>query len=87
MSSLSSRYGIEFNTDSVCRTVYYKYLHPKHVHIGQGVLNKAFISHAWALGAKKTETNIDIDDEKQEYVRCPDCVAILFMKIISNHAE
>jgi len=66
INSITKKYGIEFNKDCVCRTVYYKYLHPKHVHIGQGVLNKAFVSHAWALGAKKKETTVDIDDEKQE---------------------
>jgi intraflagellar transport protein 52 len=66
VNAITKKYGIEFNKDCVCRTVYYKYLHPKHVHIGQGVLNKAFVSHAWALGAKKKETTVDVDDEKQE---------------------
>ena len=33
-------YGIAFNQDAVVRTVYYKYLHPKEVHIANGVLNR-----------------------------------------------
>ena len=32
------RYGIVLNSDSVLRSVFYKYLHPKEVHIGEGVL-------------------------------------------------
>ncbi len=32
------RYGISGNADSVLRSVFYKYLHPKEVHIGEGVL-------------------------------------------------
>ena len=34
-------YGMAFNADAVVRTVYYKYLHPKEVHIANGVLNKS----------------------------------------------
>ena len=34
--------GITVNKDSVVRTVYYKYLHPKEVYIGKGVVNKPF---------------------------------------------
>jgi len=33
-------YGMAFNQDAVVRTVYYKYLHPKEVHISNGVLNR-----------------------------------------------
>jgi intraflagellar transport protein 52 len=33
-------YGIAVNADSVVRTVYYKYLHPKEVYISHGVLNR-----------------------------------------------
>mmetsp|Transcript_8023 Transcript_8023/g.22065 ORF Transcript_8023/g.22065 Transcript_8023/m.22065 type:complete len:444 (-) Transcript_8023:423-1754(-) len=32
-------YGIAVNGDCVVRTVYYKYLHPKEVHVSNGVLN------------------------------------------------
>jgi hypothetical protein len=31
-------YGVTVNNDSVLRSVFYKYLHPKEVHIGEGVL-------------------------------------------------
>ena len=31
-------YGIELNRDSVMRSVYYKYLHPKEVYIAEGLL-------------------------------------------------
>jgi len=33
-------YGIAVNADTVVRTVYYKYLHPKEVYISNGVLNR-----------------------------------------------
>jgi intraflagellar transport protein 52 len=33
-------YGIEVNSDSVVRTAYLKYLHPKEVLIQDGVLNR-----------------------------------------------
>ena len=36
----AEEYGMAFNTDAVVRTVYYKYLHPKEVHISNGVLNR-----------------------------------------------
>lgn len=37
----AEEYGMAFNNDAVVRTVYYKYLHPKEVHISGGVVNKA----------------------------------------------
>mmetsp|Transcript_7094 Transcript_7094/g.15914 ORF Transcript_7094/g.15914 Transcript_7094/m.15914 type:complete len:456 (-) Transcript_7094:447-1814(-) len=33
-------YGMAFNSDAILRTVYYKYPHPKEVHISNGVLNR-----------------------------------------------
>ena len=33
-------FGMAFAEDAVVRTVYYKYLHPKEVHIANGVLNR-----------------------------------------------
>ena len=33
-------FGMAFSDDSVVRTVYYKYLHPKEVHIANGVVNR-----------------------------------------------
>jgi hypothetical protein len=35
---LLTRYGISVNNDSVLRSVYYKYLHPKEVFVAEGVL-------------------------------------------------
>ena len=32
------RKGISFNSDSVMRSVYYKYLHPKEVFVADGIL-------------------------------------------------
>lgn len=36
----TEEFGIACNSDAVVRTVYYKYLHPKEVHVGNGVLNR-----------------------------------------------
>ena len=36
---LLEEYGINVNSDSVVRTVYYKYLHPKEVYVSTGVVN------------------------------------------------
>lgn len=36
----TEEYGIAINADAVVRTVYYKYLHPKEVHITSGVINR-----------------------------------------------
>jgi intraflagellar transport protein 52 len=38
MSQFLKEYGIEANHDSVLRSVFYKYLHPKEVFIAEGVL-------------------------------------------------
>eukprot|EP00163_Fabomonas_tropica_P026028 TRINITY_DN4628_c1_g1_i1.p1 TRINITY_DN4628_c1_g1~~TRINITY_DN4628_c1_g1_i1.p1 ORF type:complete len:458 (-),score=96.80 TRINITY_DN4628_c1_g1_i1:113-1486(-) len=44
--------GIDSNTDSVVRTVYYKYLHPKEVCINTGIVNRALVK---AAGKKVNE--------------------------------
>lgn len=36
----TEEFGIACNSDAVVRTVYYKYLHPKEVHVSNGVLNR-----------------------------------------------
>jgi len=36
----TEEYGMAFNSDAVLRTVYYKYPHPKEVHISNGVINR-----------------------------------------------
>lgn len=42
---LLEEYGIMVNNDSVVRTVYYKYFHPKEALVSNGILNRA-LSHA-----------------------------------------
>mmetsp|Transcript_28767 Transcript_28767/g.81015 ORF Transcript_28767/g.81015 Transcript_28767/m.81015 type:complete len:501 (+) Transcript_28767:323-1825(+) len=41
---LLEEFGISINNDCVVRTVHYKYLHPKEVHISDGVLNREVIA-------------------------------------------
>lgn len=36
------KYGIKFEKDTVVRTSFFKYLHPKHVFIDDGILHQAF---------------------------------------------
>lgn len=36
----TEEYGMAFNADAILRTVYYKYPHPKEVHIANGVINR-----------------------------------------------
>ncbi|KAG8463986.1 hypothetical protein KFE25_000154 [Diacronema lutheri] len=40
LNGFLEEYGIEVNADSVVRTVYHKYLHPKEVYISHGILNR-----------------------------------------------
>lgn len=54
---LLEEFGISVNTDSVVRTVHYKYLHPKEVLISDGILNRAITA---AVG--KSTYNSDIDE-------------------------
>lgn len=53
---LLEEFGVSINSDSVVRTVHYKYLHPKEVLISDGVLNRAILA---AVGKPQ---NSDIDD-------------------------
>ena len=61
LSHLHASYGIECNNDSVLRSVYYKYLHPKEVFIADGILvpdlakkkNSTIISGSRKAAAKK----------------------------------
>ena len=39
---LLEQFGISCNSDSVVRTSYYKYLHPKETYISHGVLSQDF---------------------------------------------
>jgi len=42
LNALLTPHGITVNTDAVVRSVYYKYLHPKEVHVGRGVVSAPF---------------------------------------------
>lgn len=61
------------NSDSVVRTVYYKYLHPKEVFISHGILQKDFVQSrnkidtAWSGAARskaKSATAADVDSSQ-----------------------
>eukprot|EP00193_Tetraselmis_chui_P008078 CAMPEP_0177759552 /NCGR_PEP_ID=MMETSP0491_2-20121128/4794_1 /TAXON_ID=63592 /ORGANISM="Tetraselmis chuii, Strain PLY429" /LENGTH=189 /DNA_ID=CAMNT_0019275391 /DNA_START=338 /DNA_END=904 /DNA_ORIENTATION=- len=41
---LLEEFGISVNSDCVVRTVHYKYLHPKEVHISDGILNREVLA-------------------------------------------
>ncbi|GBG28831.1 Intraflagellar transport protein 52-like [Hondaea fermentalgiana] len=60
---LLEEFGISFNNDSVARTVYYKYLHPKEVFIGNGVLNRGM-----AEGAKLSRDESGKENGGLEFV-------------------
>lgn len=49
---LLEQFGIAVNSDSVVRTVYYKYLHPKEVFISNGILNKEIGAAASKLSGR-----------------------------------
>jgi intraflagellar transport protein 52 len=46
---LIEQFGISINNDSLVRTSYYKYLHPKEVFISNGILNKEMVRSARGL--------------------------------------
>lgn len=46
-----NEYGMKINDDSVIRTVYYKYLHPKEVYVSNGVINREIARAAERLGS------------------------------------
>jgi intraflagellar transport protein 52 len=56
---LLEQYGISVNSDSVVRTVHYKYLHPKQVLIQDGILNRAILT---AAGKEAPQRGMDSDD-------------------------
>jgi hypothetical protein len=45
------RYGMSINNDSVMRSVYYKYMHPKEVYIAEGTLVPDLIRKKVILGS------------------------------------
>lgn len=53
----------QINNDCVVRTVYYKYPHPKEVHIKSGILNREILNQAkhMAKGGKPKESSDEKD--------------------------
>lgn len=51
---LLEQFGISCNSDSVVRTSYYKYLHPKETYISHGVLSQDFARLAQGMGRSET---------------------------------
>ena len=51
---LLEQFGISVNADSVIRTSYFKYLHPKEAFISNGVVSKDFVLIAKGLAKKET---------------------------------
>ena len=56
---LIEQFGISVNNDSLVRTSYYKYLHPKEVFISNGILNKEIVRSA--RGFQKSAAKKDMD--------------------------
>jgi len=55
---LLEEFGISVNDDCVVRTVHYKYLHPKEVHIADGVMNREISNHV-GKGHAKTPSAVE----------------------------
>ena len=57
MNDLLKPYGMSCSNDSVLRTVYYKYLHPKEVFVSHGVLQPSLVAnkHLVISGKRKTK--------------------------------
>ena len=58
-SFLQESYGISYNNDSVIRTVYYKYLHPKEVFISNGIVNREIARVALATNSQDKGTFVN----------------------------
>lgn len=67
INAVTKKYGITLQTDSVVRTVYYKYPHPKEVFIGNGVIFKPFALAANRAGKPRLAETKE-DPEKLEFV-------------------
>mgnify|MGYP000574651316 CR=1 FL=1 len=67
INAVTKKYGITLHTDSVVRTVYYKYPHPKEVFIGNGVIFKPFAVTANRAGKPHLAESKE-DPEKLPFV-------------------
>lgn len=61
INAVTKKYGITLQTDSVVRTVYHKYPHPKEVFIGNGVVFKPF-----AIAANKAGNKPHLSDNSKQ---------------------
>jgi intraflagellar transport protein 52 len=68
LNFLLEDYGVSFNTDSVVRTSYSKYLHPKECYIEEGKFHSEFAKTIKTVGGKKRKvmTNDDLLDQVNE---------------------
>lgn len=55
LNALLKDFGVKVNNDSVIRTVYYKYHHPKQAFINDGVVNKKIADACESWGAVKSK--------------------------------
>ena len=67
INAVTKKFGITLQTDSVVRTVYHKYPHPKEVFIGNGVAYKPFALAANRAGKPRLAETKE-DPEKLEFV-------------------
>jgi hypothetical protein len=69
LNALLKDFGIKVNNDSVIRTVYYKYHHPKQAFINDGLVNKkiATACESWGATKKKGVAN---DAQQSHEKRC-----------------
>ncbi len=59
---LIEQFGISINNDSLVRTSYYKYLHPKEVFVSNGIMNKEVVRTARGF-QKSAAAKKDLDDK------------------------
>ncbi len=64
---LIEQFGISVNSDSLVRTSYYKYLHPKEVFISNGILNKEIVRSA--RGLQKSAAKKDLDAKSKNIAK------------------
>lgn len=64
---LIEQFGISINNDSLVRSSYYKYLHPKEVFISNGILNKEIVRAA--RGFQKSAAKKDMDDKTKSLAK------------------
>ena len=68
LNKFLSEYGIQFEKDTVVRTSFYKYLHPKHVLIDDGILHPLFDNFKFPNDhqSKSYSETYDLDTDSDE---------------------